>query len=336
METFCQRDVKNGACMCVNCKEGKLTKAQYAMRIRNICCQTQMPRVKGSLAPIVPTASCTNTGHGLKYEEKTPHKAIFRKEFDVQKNYNRYFTDEEVPSDLEYFNLMMNGSSGDPRILPAVVDTLKYVRKIYHEMLTETRTKAWSFFENERRSIGSKSSDSLSSDGQSSNGEFVNENRLKTASDILRMRKHEARESYNRHGLDVNTSRWKQRIRVENVTGRRKHEWTDGEPGVDCDSDPVDDKSITETKTAALHDAAMRGNVEKVMRLILDWCDVNALNKDGWPAFEGAMNNSKFRCALFLIEAGTDMKRYTTKKVEQYEKALSKVRSYTQFIKTAL
>lgn len=334
METHCRRNFRSDLCDCVNCKQGKLTKAQYTKEIRNLCLQDQLSR--GTKSSSIKTCTlesiCTKTAHrhengsqaGKKENHQNRHHAVSQK--------NKYFIDEEVPTDLESFNLMMNGNNMDERILPAVVNTIKYLRKMYHRMLVNTKSKTISFFERERRFIGSKGGSSFSSD-EHSLGENSTEKPRAFADE--NPGSCDLEEDYDRDGFKNGAFEWRLWRRRGTLLPREEdQEGRDSDSGVnfECD-DIVESKNVQATM---LHAAAKDGDVEKVMSLVFDYCDVNSLNRRGRPAVESALESSKFRCALFLMEAGTDMKIYTQQKVDEYEQVLEITRNRSHFIQTAL
>ena len=331
METCERSDIQNSQCFCVSCKQGKLSKEQYTEQIRKLCSTSRTTRVKSN----------SFGSNAQKSNEKTNNNAQNQQEHDIEKAVldhgglmpSKYFIDEEEPNDLQSYNSMVNGKVDDPRILPAVVDTVKYLRKMYREMLIDMKPKSSSFFERERAKVGTKGSDSFSSDDLSS-AESAMEKPAYLKHENARVRRRGENKSGSCTEFENNQSHWKLKWKVKEA-----EEWLEEIDGVDNDSgvhfgyDAVEKKEMQKSR---LHFAAKNGNLEKVVELILDCCDVNEEGENGWPAIESALNSSKFRCALFLIEAGTDMKMYTEKKVNEYETVLRKARSYTHFIQTAL
>ena len=338
MDAYYRRSMKNRACFCDNCKQGILSKEQYTDQIRVLCSQSRTSRAKSETvvtttrkSPRKTNISNFNFDNDVKLIEKTVSKSGL-----VPDKY--YYIDEEQPADLESYNLMVNGTLGDPRILPAVVDTIKYLRYLYHQLLMQAKCRSSSFCDREMDNFRSKGSDSYSSDDLSS-GEFSFDKPQYLEHERVRVKKSAIEKSTSNSGVTNAMSSHRQLRKSgkpNEISKDRVHGESDGrdsDSGIHFDCDAFESKICVNNR---LHEAAKDGDVEKVIELILDCCDVNGLNGDGWPAIESALNNSKFRAALLLIEAGTDMRAYTEKKVDEYEEVINKARDYTHFIRTAV
>eukprot|EP00794_Sanderia_malayensis_P005625 gene5625-6320_t len=95
-------------------------------------------------------------------------------------------------------------------------------------------------------------------------------------------------------------------------------------------------QAINNNNNALLRLAAISGNTDQVMHLTLQGCDLNQPGHDGWPAVDAALGNSRFKCAIFLIEAGTNMAEYTTRKMAEYTEIIYRARQYLYVVKTCL
>ena len=339
METCYKTSLRGSACFCVKCKQGVLTKAQYTDQIRVLCSRSKTSRTdrndNESAMRKSPRKTNTQTDDLPKHDVKLVEETITTSQFNGPTN-DRYYVDEEQPTDLYSYNLMVNGRLADPRILPAVVDTITYLRTLYHKILMQTKRASSYVYDQKNNSFGSKGSDSYSSDDLSGSDFPVNKPQLFEKSSVSTKRLVEKNTSLPNK---CTNSKPYGKLRKKRMLAEEGTEQFQGETGRDSDSGVHFDCDASESsnnENTRLHEAARIGDVEKVIQLILDCCDVNGLNNDGWPAIESALSRSKFRAALFLIEAGTDIKSYTGKKVDEYEEALRRVRNQTYFIRTAV
>eukprot|EP00795_Rhopilema_esculentum_P012356 gene12356-3010_t len=288
---------KKDTCLYANRGQGELTKDQYIQKIRELCGEISYQSVGQK------DRSKRNTvWKGSASSKPCSHNGVFAEDKDrgfttsLHPSTSRnYFVDDEQPTDPESFSSMVNTTTADPRILPAVVETVRYLRQTYHQLLLSTRPKSFSFFEKERENLGTRSDSS--------------EEHFSSLSD------------------DTNSAKVL-------VTGGRDR-WS-GSDRHRCRRVTFDTANLQEYKPYELHAAASEGNIDKVMMLTLNGCDLNAPDSDGFPAFEFALRRSKFRCAIFLVEAGSDIDMYTRKKLKEYEKLLKKSRSYMHVMETTL
>ena len=77
-----------------------------------------------------------------------------------------------------------------------------------------------------------------------------------------------------------------------------------------------------------LHEMAYVGNYKAIEMLVDNNVDVNDEDYNGWPALHEAMRKKHLKCAALLMSSGTDVAMYTAKRVEEYEKLLSRVNMY--------
>ena len=235
------------------------------------------------------------------------------------KNKCVYYLDEEQPSNLEEFSYMVDGRSTDPRILPAVVATIRFLRQRYHRMLLDMKPKSKEFFEREfakleRNRFYTKgygnTQGSLDSWDESDSGtadSHDGQNYVKVSTD-------------NHQSGCVNSVRGSDSSVSAN--------------GSCCSTLPAPRDRFSEPY--ALHAAASVGDTDRVMSLTLRGYDVNSLNNNRWPAVEMALRTYKFRCAIFLIEAGTNMMAYTEQRKREYRDVIIKARRHLQIVKTSL
>ena len=481
------------ACSCSDCKQGRFSKEQYIKQIRALC---GVPKQLNT--------SSSPKGKGQNYQQRREASRSFSSDYsssnsslqngsdesiatNTSKNQGKrragrilsvdavkhdYYIDEEQPADLESFNLMVNGTSADPRILPAVVETIKYLRQTYRQTLLNMNPKPksrdlwdnstdnessddWSDSTYNTRSSGSKAGSKVSFEdqkiangkrtgdirgelerralqGAQSNDDYWSDSsgaRSATGSKVSFddhsisnvQRNGNLRANFDKKAPNVgqsnddywsdgsgtidtsNSTRYSngpgdvrgqlerraQRVaqskaylrrqalgnnslRAANEHGERngstrgiegKGKLTRGVPtpimtkqqsngrmvkdgpkngrdnerndsGVSVEHDIID--QLVHDNPLALHAASHDGDLDRVIRLTLNGYDLNKQGKFGWPPVEFALRRSRFRCAIFLIEAGTNMTYYTKQKVEEYRKVLLKARKYLKMITTIL
>lgn len=481
------------ACSCSDCKQGRFSKEQYIKQIRALCGvpkqlnTSSSPKGKGqnyqqrreasrsfSSCYSSSTSSLQNVDDEsiTTYTSKGQEIKRTGKILSVDAVKNEYYIDEEQPTDLESFNLMVNGTSADPRILPAIVETIKYLRQSYRQTLLNMNPKPkskalwnnstdnessddWSDSTYNTRSSGSKAgskvsfvdqriansnrhrygrdrlergaqqgaqpnddywSDSsgarsatgskVSFDDQSisngkrngnlrgkfdkkapevaqSNDYYWSDSSITTgtsnstgnsdgsrvargqldrrAQRVVQSKAYLERQAFGNYSLRAANEYGERNGSTRSIEGKGKvtkgvsaHIMTkqqsngrmakDGpkngrdnernDSGVIVDHDTID-KHVHDNPLA-LHAAARDGDLDMVIRFTLSGYDLNKQGKLGWPPVEFALQKSRFRCVIFLIEAGTNMTCYTKQKVEEYRKVLLKARKYLKMITTIL
>ena len=316
-----------------------LSKEQYTDQIRALCSQNGTSGSKSD--SFVPTLRTPQRRIDIPVNVRCERNQKSREKIVGSSGFNafapdRYYVDEEQPDDLVSYNLMVNGTHGDPRILPAIVDTLKHLRRFYYQMLIQAKRKSLSPTTLKLDNFRSKGSDTYSSDELLSSETSVDKPQYLKHKSVRAETRPEDSNAGNCNGLVHVAPHWglnktENSVEIDKCTGDA--DGRDSDSGIQFDCDAIEGKS---SQLYRLHEAAKEGDVEKIIQLILDCCNVNGQNDDGWPALEYALSNSKFRAALFLIEAGTDINRYTVEKVDEYERILGKARNYTYFIRTAV
>ena len=478
------------ACSCSDCKQGRFSKEQYIKQIRALCGvpkqlnTSNSPQGKGQNyqqrrgASRSFSSSYSSSNSSLQNGDdesittntsKNQEKRRTGRILSVDAVKHEYYIDEEQPTDLESFNLMVNGTSADPRILPAVVETIKYLRQTYRQTLLNMHPKPksrdlwdnstdnessddWSDSTYNTRSSGSKAGSRVFSEDQKiANGRGIGDVRGKLEGRALQGAQsnddywsdssgarnatgskvffddhsvsnsqrngnlrgkfgerapkvaqfsddnwsdssgttgtsHSTRSSNGSGDVRGQLERRAQRVaqskaylqrqafgnnslRAANEHGERNglievkgkvkrgvsipittkqqsngrmvkdgpkngHENERNDSSVNVEHDIID--KLVHDNPLALHAASRDGDLDRVIRMTLNGYDLNKQGKLGWPPVEFALRRSRFRCAIFLIEAGTNMTYYTKQKVEEYRKVLLKARKYLKMITTIL
>ena len=159
---------------------------------------------------------------------------------------------------------------------------------------------------------------------------------------ILRLRKHffgtlESKTPYNAktHG-DVNnnesdssnqselqTSSGKQRIRKISFSPSAMLLSAIGENSAAevkevIEKEKIDVNQLSPSGRSLLHKSAAAGDLESIHTLIQYGAVVNIPDQDGFPPIHSALRKAHFKCAILLIECGTDVARYTTERVREF------------------
>ena len=336
-EIFSDRSKKD-TFLYANRGQGELTKDQYIQRIRELCGEIsyqsvgQKDRSKRNRVWKDSASSKPCSHNGVFAGDKNRG---FTTSLQASTSRN-YFVDDEQPTDPESFSSMVNYTTADPRILPAVVETVRYLRQTYHQLLLSMRPKSFSFFEKERENLGTRSDSSeehFSSLSDDTNSAKVRVS-LPYNQNSTRHRKKRANSTLS-SSSNSSASLGNHQLIRRSVTGScDKWSGSDRHRFRRVTFDTVNLQK--NDQPYELHAAASEGDTDEVMMLTLNGCDLNAPDSDGFPAFEFALRRSKFRCAIFLVEAGTDIDMYTRKKLKEYETLLRKSRSYMHVMKTTL
>ena len=80
----------------------------------------------------------------------------------------------------------------------------------------------------------------------------------------------------------------------------------------------IDVNQLSPSGRSLLHKAATAGDLESIYTLIQYGAVVNIQDQDGFPPIHSALRKAHFKCAILLIECGTDMARYTTERVREF------------------
>ena len=80
----------------------------------------------------------------------------------------------------------------------------------------------------------------------------------------------------------------------------------------------IDVNQLSPSGRSLLHKAAVAGDLESIHTLIQYGAMVNILDQDGFPPIHSALKKAHFKCAILLIECGTDVTRYTTERIREF------------------
>lgn len=80
----------------------------------------------------------------------------------------------------------------------------------------------------------------------------------------------------------------------------------------------IDVNQLSPSGRSLLHKAAAAGDLESIYTLVQYGAFVNIQDQDGFPPIHSALRKAHFKCAILLIECGTDMVRYTTERVREF------------------
>lgn len=80
----------------------------------------------------------------------------------------------------------------------------------------------------------------------------------------------------------------------------------------------IDVNQLSPSGRSLLHKAAAAGDLESIHTLIQYGAMVNIIDQDGFPPIHSALKKAHFKCAILLIECGTDVARYTTERIREF------------------
>ena len=80
----------------------------------------------------------------------------------------------------------------------------------------------------------------------------------------------------------------------------------------------MDVNQLSPSGRSLLHKAAAAGDLESIHTLIQYGALVNIVDQDGFPPIHSALKKSHYKCAILLIECGTDIARYTTERIREF------------------
>lgn len=151
---------------------------------------------------------------------------------------------------------------------------------------------------------------------------------------ILKLRKHffgtiQSQTIYkvkNRHDGDINnneTSQEKQRSRRISFSPSVMLLSAIGENSAEevkevIEKENIDVNQISPSGRSLLHKAAAAGDLESIHTLVQYGALVNIQDQDGFPPIHSALRKAHFKCAILLIEYGTDVGRYTSERVGEF------------------
>lgn len=159
---------------------------------------------------------------------------------------------------------------------------------------------------------------------------------------ILRLRKHffgtlESKTPYDdRSQSDVNNNERVSLEKLEEQTGNRKQrgrkisfspsamllsaigENSAAEVKEVIEKERIDVNQLSPSGRSLLHKAAASGDLESIHTLIQYGALVNIVDQDGLPPIHSALKKAHYKCAILLIECGTDVARYTTERIREF------------------
>lgn len=80
----------------------------------------------------------------------------------------------------------------------------------------------------------------------------------------------------------------------------------------------IDVNQLSPSGRSLLHKAAAAGDLESIHTLIQYGALVNIVDQDGFPPIHSALKKAHYKCAILLIECGTDIARYTTERIREF------------------
>lgn len=80
----------------------------------------------------------------------------------------------------------------------------------------------------------------------------------------------------------------------------------------------IDVNQLSPSGRSLLHKAAAAGDLESIHTLIQYGALINIVDQDGFPPIHSALKKAHYKCAIFLIECGTDIARYTTERIREF------------------
>lgn len=83
------------------------------------------------------------------------------------------------------------------------------------------------------------------------------------------------------------------------------------------EKDRLDVNQLSPSGKSLLHKAAASGDLESIHTLIEYGAKVNLTDQDGFAPVHSALRRCHYKCAIFLIECGTDMAAYTRTRIEE-------------------
>ena len=80
----------------------------------------------------------------------------------------------------------------------------------------------------------------------------------------------------------------------------------------------IDVNELSPSGRSLLHKAASAGDLESIHTLIQYGALVNIVDQDGFPPIHSALKKAHYKCAILLLECGTDIARYTTERIREF------------------
>lgn len=80
----------------------------------------------------------------------------------------------------------------------------------------------------------------------------------------------------------------------------------------------IDVNQLSPSGRSLLHKAAAAGDLESIHTLIQYGAMVNIVDQDGFPPIHSALKKAHYKCAILLIECGTNITWYTTERIREF------------------
>ena len=84
------------------------------------------------------------------------------------------------------------------------------------------------------------------------------------------------------------------------------------------ENEQVNVNQLSPSGKTLLHKAAAAGDIESIHTLVSYGADVNLTDQNGVPPFHSALRHAHYKCAVFLIEQGTDLNQYTRTRIREF------------------
>lgn len=143
--------------------------------------------------------------------------------------------------------------------------------------------------------------------------------------------------------------------RVEEATFQGKLSSLEDHRGNDLLRDAIENRQMDELTTvvsnhsnvdinlrsqsgySSLHRAAEEGDMESIRILIEHYADLDISDRSGFPPVHHALQNFHYKAAIFLMDCGTDLMSYTSKRIQEFVKVKATAKQYLrQNLKTSL
>ena len=99
----------------------------------------------------------------------------------------------------------------------------------------------------------------------------------------------------------------------------------------------IDINLRSQSGCSSLHKTAENGDIEGLRFLIEHHADLNVGDRSGFPPVHHALQRYHYKAAIFLMDRGTNLMRYTSRRIEQFLKVKATAKQYLrQNLKTTL
>lgn len=94
------------------------------------------------------------------------------------------------------------------------------------------------------------------------------------------------------------------------------------------EKEKLDVNQLSPSGRSLLHKASTAGDLESIHTLVQHGARVNILDQDGFPPLHSALRKAHYKCAIFLMECGTDLNSYTIGRVQEFMDITEIARTY--------